>query len=539
MKKSCNVFLVICAVVVGFAMDYSFFAKFFRFSQYLSQYLTFLISTYFPISFKALPITNGIPSNSIEYSEFEHLDDYSLLRIFDLLDFDDLVNCALVGSRYNQLITDHYIVPKYQLKGANILITVSEIDCETYVSYVTTGVKFVIGREKMFSTLRAFCYLFDQLTISDGIASVYDRHDIIENIIYHLNIYCSNVSQRINLPIPPRINNVDSVLYNVTDIQLIAPINYSAATIDQMFPRLEKFRFHVETFQAPHYTLDYHFQHLISIDVWQIRFGEFHLRSFAAHNPQIRDVEMKFGWSLERLHKINEVFPNMESLIIILQYEFFHEDAEEVESGECVKHPTGLLTAIKSAIGSLFTGPKVKPTPKPMPLPQPVHFVRFRNLKSFTFDRDDYYGFSWIRERFAAIEFDQLESFKIVTGHSDSIEEEIDWIVKNKGLISVELAPAPLNEAQKRRLVESLPKLRHLTIKCRDPVIMLSTLNMAKNSSLESLTFIFDHERVRELIGDAFAAMQCESVLDGVWWLHSIRDDKELNGLVFKRTVAK
>lgn len=51
------------------------------------------------------------------------IDTYSLLDIYDHLDFDDLVNVALIDSHFSDLITRHYMIAKYRIHEKLIQIS--------------------------------------------------------------------------------------------------------------------------------------------------------------------------------------------------------------------------------------------------------------------------------------------------------------------------------------------------------------------------------------------------------------------------------
>lgn len=370
------------------------------------------------------------------------------MGIFDELDFVDLAAMAALRPRYQQLIIDHYILLKYQLNDAAILISLSNND-HTHIYYTPTtdlsqSIKLTTGCNELLSTLKAFCHLFSRLTFNANYYYSKDLH-LIQQIADVINNYCSNVPQTIAMELDTE--NLGFSFENATNIKLGSPENYTATELNRCFPRMEELSMRI----GRPFTLDHHLPHLIHFEVKQMFYGQFDLKTFGEYNPQIRGITMKLPWDIEHLREINGIFENLEVLDIQV-----HRIRKKSPS-------------IADTFGSLFGKSLTKPAKE----------IRFRNVKKFTINISKLYHYrhgvdysfdiiqtDWIRDKLSILKFDQLESFTFVTNSQTFVEEQIDLITSNRGLITVDFSTISLNFEQMVRLVDNLPKLTQVTLKC-------------------------------------------------------------------------
>lgn len=174
---------------------------------------------------------------------FDLMDDYSLLGIFEYLDFGALANIAVLSSRLQQLIERHFIAPKYS--QAVIYLSVSMKDKDTRTFYEAAGenprhIQLATGHTAMFSTIFSFCHIFDRI-----ILHAYDIYDInfIRNIADSLNNYCSNTTLEIGMTLNKQ--TLDFTFEYATLVKLNALEHENLDALSNYFPQMEELRIYV------------------------------------------------------------------------------------------------------------------------------------------------------------------------------------------------------------------------------------------------------------------------------------------------------
>lgn len=384
---------------------------------------------------------------------FDFMDDFSLLNIFDFLEFGDLANIATLGQRYEQLVAHHYFAPKYGLVESFAHISLSNFDTETRATYTNANKPhspnlYTIGYDRLFSVLKVFCSKFSHITI----ATNYILHNIdaTRKVANTINDYCPNTPQTIKMDLPPSTVNLNFTFNNATDINIHFagyPAHYGHE-IERIFPHMTSLSIDIHA----GYNLNHYFPHLKGVSVREDNNGQFNWKTFARRNPQIRSVRLKFDWDIEHLEQINHIFPILESLHIDLKFR-----KEERKDG---------LVANVSKWWNAFNA-------------KPLESIHFKNVKHFTMDIS-YYHNERLLDGASSIQFDRLESFKLITRSDQFIEEAIDVITQNAELKRVDVGSHILTAAQTVRLVNGLPKLEEITLKCsRDTQVddLLGRLN--------------------------------------------------------------
>lgn len=130
------------------------------------------------------------------------MDDWSLMQILDFLDFGDLANIASLDPRFHQLILDHYVLTKFDLKGAEAVISISDLFTyqARYKFYSSDGkltqdFQTSSGNNGMLAAV-TFCSIFAKITVKNT-RRVDAQH--MHQLADDLNKYCSTTSQTVHL----------------------------------------------------------------------------------------------------------------------------------------------------------------------------------------------------------------------------------------------------------------------------------------------------------------------------------------------------
>lgn len=202
---------------------------------------------------------------SASSSVFAH--DESQNTLFDSMDdleFVDLANIASVSSRFQKLITEHYIIPpsKFNLDQAEIHISILTNPSDNEVKHVTTkdltqSPELTHGRAEVLSTLKAFCSTFSKVTVP---FSYSQDMEYLAKLVNTLNNHCDTVAQRIRFFHVNGLSTDTKLSFNhATDVHLSFP-KFSGAVIADLFPRMEQ----LEISLMKSYTLNQQFSHLTS-----------------------------------------------------------------------------------------------------------------------------------------------------------------------------------------------------------------------------------------------------------------------------------
>lgn len=136
---------------------------------------------------------------------------------------------------------------------------------------------------------------------------------------------------------------------------------------------------------------------------------------------------------------------------------------------------------------------------------------------------DDYFDKNrpnFSRHNLASLKFDQLESFKLITDRRKFLDEQIDLLLSNKDLISVDFSSYQLTYKQMLRLVDGLPKLKELTLKFYTNKLNDLEHLMEKCIELDTINVVV-------VSGDAQIALLQRTSWPGNWKLHSHQSGQE------------
>lgn len=435
------------------------------------------------------------------------MDDYSLLGIFESLDFGDLANVAVLSPRLQQLIERYFIASKYG--QAEIYFSISEKAKDTHTFYEAAGekprhIKLASGHVAMFSTMQAFCHLFDRI-----ILHVYDIFDtnFIRDIAYNVNRHCSNTTLEIGMTLNRQSVDFQFEYATIVKLNSLEPENIAA--LEKYFPKMEELRI----FVTEAFIFNQNVPGLKRFELREQQFGLFDLRAFGEHNSQLRGIKLTIPWHLELLGQVNELFPNLESL------DLRFIEADYVPPNNWLSMWSGL----KSIIGLA---------------PKPVEMVRFRNVRHVTMDIRVWYKKpqqfhiveydEWARDVLPKIQYEQLQSYTLITRNSEfSILHQIDLIAQNQGLTSVDIRYT-LTYDQMIRLIDALPKLEVLKLECRSTGMAVDILRlMTRETSLDTILVYADSRRMNVFLGMIS--------MPGDWYLHEHFKKKRF---LYKRSIG-
>lgn len=124
----------------------------------------------------------GSPLADESRCQLQHLDDFTLLHIFDHLNFDDLVKVADIDDRFHHLVADHYIVFKFRIHTKVIHLNPSIYDEKL------PNILLVQDYEQIRRVLRHFGHLITSLRFAEYSFAPAKSAQIAADIV----AYCSN-----------------------------------------------------------------------------------------------------------------------------------------------------------------------------------------------------------------------------------------------------------------------------------------------------------------------------------------------------------
>lgn len=349
------------------------------------------------------------------HSSFDKLDGFSLLSILDHLNIDESISIADLAPRHHESILKYCLIGRHKLNEQEITINLGK---EPYMMIQNTNQRFAIGPDRIFHVLKGFGRIFSRLKIHIYPDSVLP----LETLSHILNRFCSEARQEIILHklieknLKFSFENATKVgLYRIisraNDISLtdIFPAMkeleirdcLSLAILSRSFPRLTRFILYVN------------FDTDDNPD----------LLGFFLSNPQLRSLEISLTKNNTFLQKVNEMLPNLQSLTIQKPFLWPYFSRDEI--------------------------------------------IHFRNVKHFTWasavSRTGYWDIK-VLERFASITFEQLETLSLDIDENYSAEKHVPHVIRNKGVVKVEILKCEMTYKYLALLIEGLPALEELAI---------------------------------------------------------------------------
>lgn len=467
---------------------------------------------------KALSFVSCISFDKSKVDVFDQFDDYSLMGVLDWLEFGDLANIATISQRSYDIIIKHYL-SKLELNDAIVDIELSETNEFMMMHYLPSGKCSICeilctGHHKVLSTLAAFCPIFKELRITAEYKHKFES-DITRTLADHLNKYCSTVPQSMKIPLIKKPNSNVS-FENVTNVHLMAPGYSKGIALDRNFPRMEYLRIDVHQ----KFSLTAYFPYLRAFELTETYCNTFDWVEFAAQNSQIRSLNIDACWPTDFLQQVNELFPYLESLHIRVKRELLYDP-------------------VRPSFAEMFDTLRRRQR-ELIPVRDNIAPVRFRNVKHFSIDISGFYGFvlaasqhfefdpvHWAQDRLALIQFSQLESYKYITGFEMYLSEQLDLILNNRDLVSVDVSSLVVPFVYLQRLVDELPKLKEI-VWMTDLAEPTNILKLMKETKLETIVVAAGQELRR-----AFNEMQS---MPGQWKLEILDRYSSLPKLAFERS---
>lgn len=356
-------------------------------------------------------------------NRLEYLDDYSLLGILDYLNFDDLLNLAEMNAHFQELILAHYIIPRYHFADHRISISV-DWTIELIDSFDNS--KYSNDYTKTVRILRTFGSGIDSLNVH---FMSYANEDSMR-IANEVNANCANALKEI-------------VLYNVGDGILsdwenaftqAKSVIFKGFVLDkdltinlnEFFPQMQRFEL-TSYGQTNLICLEKHFPHLkyFAFRSLNDQQSDVSIRRFIRLNQQIRELQLGGIGDFKLLRYSNEMLPHLDYLV--------------------------LENRMSNLINLNDNG-----------------FIRFGKVKKFklTLSHDEAFDRNGPNQ-VPHIEFCQLESLELVSTVYASINELIEFILRNKALENLAIANSELSIEQVKYLLRHLPRLNSITIEIK------------------------------------------------------------------------
>lgn len=261
---------------------------------------------------------------------------------------------------------------------------------------------------------------------------------LTEKLAAKANAHCSS-----NIPQTVKLSGMKDPIGKfaftyATEVRIMRPEEFNDFELAEWFPQVERFSINTYPFH-----LNVHLPNLASFQLLGLKCGTFDLKSFGQRNPQIRSADLQICGQMENIAEVNELFPDLEALQLTLKRPGQAEESSELDRRSSVE------------------------------------FVRFRKVKSFTLDISHFNGgsksvFSYLglnaestaSLKLSSILFDQLDSFKYITEVHFYRNEQIDYVLQYQNVTSLDFSSIVMRYEEMKRLIESLPKLKEITLAC-------------------------------------------------------------------------
>lgn len=356
--------------------------------------------------------------NAFNQNRLDHLDDFSLMNMFDFLDLPDIIKVTEMNLRFEQIIMRHYLTHKFHLNTIPITIVVNE---ETTISAAYSDKPFAIGHEQSVWVLQRFGHIFSHINLHYQSFRSYESQEIT----YYIDKKCPKALKEVTIS-------------GLSDYSLDWPYTYEYVTcvtlnnlpqenhieLNRLFPHMEKLVFNNSA--KAQAVINHYFPHLIDFSIRfqsEVSSVSRYLTNFIRLNRQIRNFDTPIFTNPTYLQYVNEMFGNLE--ILTIRNEF-----------GTIVHPNH----------------------------ETVQFKKVTKFSLYLSQSDENNENVNLRQILPPIEFDKLESFELFSTCSNSIDALINVIARNRELKSVRIGACELTYDQLRTLVQSLPTLKELAV---------------------------------------------------------------------------
>lgn len=383
-----------------------------------------------------------------------------------------------------------------ELRGADVEVKVANAD-NSYMAYTPFNssaepTPFITDRSYLVPAIQQHCNLFGSLSISienddDGLCDLLARY---------VNSYCPRYIRQ-SFTAKAKTLRSRHAFQRITDLTLYNPDEARDLDLHFMFPNVERVKLHLQK----SYRIKGRLPKLADVEIYQKSRNLIYLNSLAVYAPEIRSIRIDVWWDPRYLQEINELFPQLESLHIS-----YRDDGTR-----------------KPPKRSLFDWFRTKSR------------LHFRNVRHFAVDFYDFSGpFEGCVENLASITFAGLESMEYIASSRDlsSTDKIVDLITRTKAMTSVAVNAHTFRHSQLVKLLDRLPKLKHLTVFLSSDVGHVVQL-MSSPATLETITANGDDAMRKQ-----FAWMKPK--YDSHWALrgdgfHSLPHMPKLRSLTFQR----
>lgn len=406
-------------------------------------------SKFLNISHQISSIRSAIQPN--EKLRLDNLDDYSLLGIFDLLGFDELLNLSEVNDRFHQLIGNHYMLGKYNIDVKIVRLDLLSTQLAGYDEY-RIGRYYTIQK-----FLKSFGHLVKKLKF---LQPAFDDHRS-GDISIQIAEYCSKTLNEIEVANTEvhLLSKTKQTFQNVNSVNIAYHNRIQRANeldnlqINRIYPNMDKL-----SFAAAH------------IGLTSIAQKYPHLKHLEFHDSFTEEHE-----SLEELIHLN---PQLCSLTLT---KFPRHAILQLASNNLLKLDTLALSEYPS--GGLDSYKRT---------------VHFHNVKKFVFtiNRNDSNVFDIV-----PVTFQQLEVLEIVT--ATSFNAPIQLIEQNKQLKKLSM---PFTNIDVLDTFRDCSAFEEIKFRWSNRISALDTIRLlCKLTSLKKITFVVLR---KQNIHKLFEAMQ-------------------------------
>lgn len=342
----------------------------------------------------------------------ERLDVYSLMTIFDFLSIDDLTSVAEAYPRFNDIISERYIVAKF---GFNEPIYISVEFLYNYFlrAHTENRVLFDKCHPKRFQRiLKQFGHIVSHITI----AVVNFAHSDSQDFFKYVEDHCKNATKEIIIHFPDTralAHWTHSFDQTVTKIA-IPGYRRQAFPFSTLFPYMQQLTVeNVLGSEVQHYPYLTNCSFLSTDD----DANDNKVIEFIRLNPQLRHLYTSIRSQISYVKFLSETLPDLESLAIRI------DTVRGVELNE---------------------------------------IIRFKNVKKFSLRLAHYHN--TFRLVTPNIHFDQLKVLELNTVREEFAPDNfIEFIAMNRGLkkiqTDVRMTPTIFND-----LLQQLPELEEISI---------------------------------------------------------------------------
>lgn len=274
--------------------------------------------------FRLNPSTSQVSSTksaveSPEKLQLFDLDEYSLLKILDFLEFDDLLTISSIKPELIPFITKHYMIPKYRIHERDIYLHLMT------ESNDILGPQISIGKSK---AAKEFIKNFGHLFTSLAINAHSERNEVIRQSIEQ---YCSQTLIKFGLSGTMRyfLSESNASFPKLTKMNIAFPRYQGTYEISRIYPALKE----------------------LSVD---LTVGvDADLRDMISSAPSLRAFSTSFVLNSDILPFINRNHPNLESLGITYNTHIFQRDQQMIHFNKVKSLAIDITNNIESRDNSL------------------------------------------------------------------------------------------------------------------------------------------------------------------------------------------